>query len=137
MFAAIGFAWGAADGTHFNIPDLRGRFLRGWDHGIGRDLDKAIRTACNAGGNTGDNVGTVQIEQIKAHIHSILVSANISGGWAHGDGDLYGHFEKAEGGDNDTYLGKIETISASGSAGSTGGNETRPINANVMYCIKY
>jgi microcystin-dependent protein len=25
LFAAIGVTWGAADGTHFNVPDLRGR----------------------------------------------------------------------------------------------------------------
>lgn len=29
LFAVIGTVWGAVDGTHFNIPDLRGRTLVG------------------------------------------------------------------------------------------------------------
>jgi microcystin-dependent protein len=31
LFAAIGTAFGAVDGTHFNVPDTRGRFLVGID----------------------------------------------------------------------------------------------------------
>jgi len=60
LFAAIGTAWGAADGSHFNLPDLQGRFLRGVDNGTGRDPDAGTRIASNTGGNTGNNVGTVQ-----------------------------------------------------------------------------
>src|SRR5262249_4707695 len=38
LFAAIGTAWGAGNGTDtFNLPDLRGRFMRGNDSGSGRD----------------------------------------------------------------------------------------------------
>ena len=34
LFAEIGTIWGVGDGTTtFNVPDLRGEFLRGWDHG--------------------------------------------------------------------------------------------------------
>src|SRR6266545_2364861 len=29
LFSAIGTAYGAADGTHFNLPDLRGRHILG------------------------------------------------------------------------------------------------------------
>ncbi|WP_239349832.1 phage tail protein [Snodgrassella communis] len=43
LFAAIGTRFGAGDGkTTFNLPDLRGEFLRGWDDGrsvdFGRDF---------------------------------------------------------------------------------------------------
>ncbi len=31
LFAIIGTTFGAADGTHFNLPDLRGYFVRGMD----------------------------------------------------------------------------------------------------------
>jgi microcystin-dependent protein len=49
------------DGTTvFNVPDLRGRFLRGTSHGTTRDPDSATRTALLQGGNTGDNVGSAQ-----------------------------------------------------------------------------
>lgn len=34
LFAILGTVWGIGDGVNsFNIPDLRGEFLRGWDHG--------------------------------------------------------------------------------------------------------
>lgn len=36
LFAAIGTTFGAGDGsTTFNLPDLRGEFIRGWDDGRG------------------------------------------------------------------------------------------------------
>ena len=37
LFAAIGTEYGVGDGTTtFNLPDLRGEFMRGWDNGRGR-----------------------------------------------------------------------------------------------------
>ena len=39
LFAVIGTTYGNGDGsTTFNLPDLRGEFVRGWDHQ--RDMDK-------------------------------------------------------------------------------------------------
>jgi microcystin-dependent protein len=59
LFTAIGTAHGTGNGTStFNIPDYRGRFLRGRDAGAGRDIDRASRTASGTGGLTGDNVGS-------------------------------------------------------------------------------
>ncbi|WP_239326180.1 phage tail protein [Snodgrassella gandavensis] len=41
LFAAIGIRFGAGDGkTTFNLPDLRGEFLRGWDDGRGLDAKR-------------------------------------------------------------------------------------------------
>jgi hypothetical protein len=65
LYAAIATAWGNPGGGSFNLPDLRGRFMRGRDGGIARDPDRATRTACAAGGNTGDAVGSVQAEATK------------------------------------------------------------------------
>jgi len=59
LFARIGNGYGGGEGT-FNVPDFRGRFTRGADHGRGKDPDAASRTALNPGGNTGDNVGSAQ-----------------------------------------------------------------------------
>ena len=65
LFNAIGTAHGYGDniavtGT-FNLPDYRGRFIRGVDGAVTRDPNAATRTAANTGGNTGDNVGSVQV----------------------------------------------------------------------------
>ena len=61
LFAAIGTNYGAGDGSStFNVPDLRGQFLRGVDGSAGVDPDKATRTALKSGGNTGNNVGSVE-----------------------------------------------------------------------------
>ena len=121
LFSAIGTAWGYADGTHFNLPDLRGRFIRGWDHGVARDPDKASRTACNANGATGDNVGSVQAEALKSHTHVLI------------QGEDLVYYPNGPGNSQNRYLDNGNSNVTS----STGGNETRPINANVMYCIKY
>lgn len=45
LFGRIGTSFGAGDGTTtFNVPDLRGEFLRGWDDARGVDSGRAIRT---------------------------------------------------------------------------------------------
>jgi microcystin-dependent protein len=74
LFSIIGTAYGIGDGTStFNLPDLRGQFLRGVDRGSNRDPDKTSRTAVN-GGNAGDNVGSVQTHNYISHTHSPTVS---------------------------------------------------------------
>lgn len=46
LFAAIGTTFGAGDGSAtFNLPDLRGEFVRGLDDGRGVDAGRAIATA--------------------------------------------------------------------------------------------
>lgn len=43
LFAAIGTTFGVGDGsTTFNIPDLRGEFIRGWDNGRGVDIGRTF-----------------------------------------------------------------------------------------------
>lgn len=71
LFAVLGVTHGQGDGsTTFNLPDYRGRFLRGVDGGTGRDADAAGRTAMGTGGNTGDNVGSVQGHAFQTHTHT-------------------------------------------------------------------
>lgn len=49
LFAAIGTTFGAGDGrTTFNLPDLRGEFVRGWDNGRGADSGRAFGSAQTA-----------------------------------------------------------------------------------------
>jgi len=72
LFAIIGETYGEGDtSTTFNLPDLRGRFPRGFDDGAGNDPDAASRVAIS-GGNTGDNMGSYQTDELKAHDHNLV-----------------------------------------------------------------
>lgn len=63
LFAAIGTRFGAGDGTTtFNIPDLRGEFIRGWDDGRGIDVERAL--------------GTLQLDAVENHTHDATASTN-------------------------------------------------------------
>jgi microcystin-dependent protein len=43
LFGLISTNYGAGDGsTTFNLPDLRGEFIRGWDNGRGVDSGRTI-----------------------------------------------------------------------------------------------
>ena len=47
LFAAIGYTHGGSGGT-FNLPDLRGEFVRGFDDGRGADSGRVFGSAQNA-----------------------------------------------------------------------------------------
>lgn len=103
--------------TTFNLPDYRGEFLRGWDHGANRDPDMASRTDRGDTIN-GDHVGTKQNDALEAHVHTEHETYQGGSAW---------------------YVGTGGAVLANQSVntGSTGGNETRPRNVNVLWCIKY
>ena len=128
LFAAIGVAHGSGDGSvTFNLPDFRGRFLRGVSGTSDVDHDTADRTAMGAGGNTGNNVGSVQMDQMKWHGHSVGVGradsyTMVPGGAA----QRLAHFVA------DEY--NAPTPHESGVSG--GGSDTRPRNAYVNFLIK-
>ncbi|MBU0680091.1 MAG: tail fiber protein [Proteobacteria bacterium] len=114
---AIGTMYGVGNGsTTFNVPDRRGKFVRGWDHGAGVDPDAASRT--NRGdGTTGNNVGTSQADGFKSHAHNYTAFSSSGPDSAAGAVGYYGNYTAA-------------TVAA-------GGNETRPLNVYTMYIIKY
>ena len=61
LFAAIGERYGRGDGrTTFNLPDLRGEFVRGWDDGRGVDRNRAL--------------GSWQADEFRSHSHGIGVN---------------------------------------------------------------
>ena len=58
LFTAIGTTYGEGDGsTTFKIPDLRGEFIRGWDHSRGVDIDRTF--------------GSWQEDLFKIHDHTL------------------------------------------------------------------
>lgn len=63
LFAAIGTTFGAGNGTStFNLPDLRGEFLRGWDNGRGVDTGTVVLAATTT--NTTTNVSVASTAQL-------------------------------------------------------------------------
>jgi microcystin-dependent protein len=122
LFAAIGTAWGASSDATFNVPDLRGRFLRGNDSGSGRDPDRGGRGASNGGGNTGDAIGTVQGDDFRSHTHDYHTTSLVF------DTSQPNHYN---------YTGGFSFNLHDVTSYPRGGNETRPQNAAVNYLIKY
>ena len=122
---SIGTYYGDGGAT-FALPDFRGRVPRGWDNGAGRDPDTGSRYA-DSGGPTGNNVGSMQNEQVINHGHTITV-----GGFnLQGVGEIIGGGTPRLMAEFGPPLGTPATI------GGAGGNETRMDNFNVMWCIKY
>jgi hypothetical protein len=113
LYNIIGTTFGSGSGT-FNLPDLRGQFIRGWDNGRGLD-PTSPRT-----------FGSSQAESFKAHTHPVQTQAS------NDDHDSYrcptGSSYGATPFDSPSHFEGART---------TGGDETRPTNIALMYCIKY
>lgn len=158
LFAVIGTTYGAGDGSiTFNLPDMRGMFARGWDHGRGADPGRALgstQTAANQSHTHGLTVTN------PTHTHSIIDPTH-----SHGISDP-GHVHSFsvgivagpnEGGTAETQVGTAQTASAVTGIGinaaGTGismaataqatsvvmasqGTEARPTNVAMVYCIR-
>jgi len=134
LFAAIGTTFGVGDGsTTFNVPELRGEFIRGWDDG--RAVD------------TGRVFGSAQGEAIQSHNHS--ASSNSTGSHAHTH-LVYHDYGFGVGAPNRTtgmFNGGGGAANLGGNAAgehshtitvtNTGGPETRPRNVALLACIKF
>lgn len=73
LFAAIGTAYGAGDGVNtFNLPNLQGEFIRGYDQTRGVDPGRWI--------------GHAQGDAFQAHQHNYEDFANGAGGGYDGSG---------------------------------------------------
>lgn len=130
LFAAIGTAFGEGDGsTTFNIPDLRGEFIRGLDDGRGVDTGRTLSNTPQAGQNKShSHTGTAA--SAGAHTHSIASKVPDGGGY-YGVGSISGlpddPYATASAGAH-THTLTINT---------DGGTETRPRNIALLACIKY
>lgn len=117
LFAAIGTTYGAGDGsTTFNLPDLRGEFLRGLDDGRGVDPSRAL--------------GTSQLDAFQGHYHTSYPVC----GQAGVTGDQRPTVGSGTGSPTNRYA--LEP-----SVGSHGdprvATETRPRNVALLACIKF
>ena len=124
LFAAIGTTFGAGDGsTTFELPDLRGEFVRGWDDGRGVDGGRVF--------------GSAQDSANKDHYHLLVrntTGAATGGTW---DGAVTDHITSVGSVDNSAYRLRASSaepnVAASSSEGET---EGRPRNIALLACIK-
>ena len=122
LFAAIGTTYGSGNGAStFNVPDLRGEFIRGWDNSRGVD--------------SGRTLGSTQSDENKSHNHTITdpghnhqVNINVyqQGAGPNASTDM------ANRNGNTTSSTSTTGISLAAS----GGTESRPRNVAMMYVIK-
>ena len=90
------------------LPDLRGEFIRGWDHGRGIDAGRAILAS--------------QDDQNKAHSHGYKRS--------NGNG---GEIAIAE---DNNFTGRGPRTEVDSLLNSSGGGEARPRNVALMYLMR-
>lgn len=115
--------YGFGDGsTTFNLPDLRGTFLRGLDITATYDLDGTLR-----------QIGNIQFDQFKSHNHKVRVNTATDwpGGWVPNDNVSY-VINGTDRGTTNALRGGV----ANGHMESIGGNQTNPLNTSVYYYIK-
>lgn len=83
LFNEIGDLYGPGDGsTTFNVPDVRGIFIRAHDNDAGIDSCASTRTG-------GDTVGSEQVGDVKQHNHSYTGTI---AGIGNGSGSIPGMF---------------------------------------------
>ena len=120
LFTSIGTTFGVGDGsTTFNVPDLRGEFLRGWDDSRGIDSGRAF--------------GSAQTDAMQGHRHNTTLDGN----YFKNDGILgpgsNGWSDQPSGGQ--TKTGDPTTDGSNGTPRTAA--ETRPRNIALLACIKY
>jgi microcystin-dependent protein len=161
LFNKIGTAFGAGNGeSTFNVPDLRGRFVRGWAHGSENDLDRDGRKPSAAGSADGDRVGSFQEDSIQTHLHSFVGTNKLTegndrnhihnysvdipeGGGTTGGGPRWSYYQgySITWQTHQTSNGHLHYFTPEGNITEPGSAnvaaETRPKNIYLMYCIKY
>lgn len=127
LFAVIGTTYGVGDGsTTFNIPDLRGEFIRGVDNGRGVDGGRSIGTWQKGSINHLDS--TISGRAIYA-----LVNADNSNDVRDEAGyDRLYSLEKYQ-----NIVSGYASVVNGANLGLAGVGVTRPRNIAMMYCIKY
>jgi microcystin-dependent protein len=147
LFAIIGTTHGAGDGSStFNVPDLRGEFVRGWDDSRGVD--------------SGRSFGSSQSDANKQHNHTASATTSISpsnhnhvfpgddqlggqannqGGWTNRSTGTFSYDARSStSGGGIIYRTSDATITGSTTVtvDNSAAGEARPRNIAMMYVIK-
>lgn len=129
LFTAIGTTFGTGDGsTTFNVPELRGEFIRGLDDARGIDASRALGSAQSSQNLAHTHTGTA--DSAGAHTHSesgsVTSSPAYNGGSPGSSGPRFGT----------TTTGSAGAHTHTLTINSDGGTEARPRNIALLYCIK-
>tara|TARA_B100000282_G_scaffold279146_1_gene239277 strand:+ start:651 stop:1484 length:834 start_codon:yes stop_codon:yes gene_type:complete len=124
LFSAIGTTWGVGDNSStFNVPDLRAMFLRGTGtHGTA-NMAKGTDFSAPA-------VGTIENDQMQDHKHQTIMSP----GTSYQTYSSYAIGNNAYGTTYNFNTTAPQEINSQGTPRT--GDETRPVNAAVLYVIK-
>ena len=156
LFAIIGVNYGSGDGSStFNVPDLRGEFVRGVDRGRGVDSGRNVATA-QGGQNQQHNHPAASNASVSdsGHFHQSFRSGN-QGERQHNSNLSSSNFPSSGTGavnKNEAYnivannaeanVGKTSSattglsVNVSTNTSNDGGNEARPRNIAMLYIIK-
>jgi microcystin-dependent protein len=142
LFAVIGAAYGGGDlQTTFDLPDFRGTFMRGVTGSTNNDPEAASRKAAASGGNTGNNIGSVQ--NFATGVPATALVTNTTGAHTH----TIAHIPT----DNSSYAiaGSYQAIWNDGSGNTDdagdhthtvnggGDKESRSINVYTYFLIRF
>lgn len=117
LFLAIGTTYGVGDGsTTFNLPDLRGEFVRGFDDGRGVD--------------SGRGIGSAQADAMQGHRHQQTSDTTLL---------VFGSQGRPADGSGNVATGNYTLGPVSDGVNGTPRTaaETRPRNIALLACIKY
>jgi microcystin-dependent protein len=139
LFAIIGTTHGEGDGSStFNVPDLRGEFVRGWDDSRGVDSGRSFgssQSSQNLQHNHGvTDPGHGHSVNDPGHFHNVAYTNSHSGdGVIEESGVGFSGFEPTE----TATTGIVINLGHTGiSTQNHGGSEARPRNIAMMYVIK-
>ena len=118
LFDALGTVFGSGNGSStFNVPDLRGEFVRGWDNGRGVD--------------SGRNFATPQGDEFKTHQHEFGGDDGVRTQGGYTELGVFSYDATS------TSSGTGQRMRTKNDSTNSGSSETRPRNRALLPVIKY